>query len=149
MLAKYFGSTPGGAPGLGLLVLRLVFGFGMMLHGFPKIRDPFHWGDRMGIPGPAQAVAALAEAGGGLALALGLLTPLAALGVLATMGVALYTLIEKGVPFIVNPPAKGQSYESAAGYAAVSFLILLAGPGKFSFDALLFGKGGGKIKAGR
>ena len=149
MLGRYFANTPGGAAGLGLLIVRLVFGFAMMLHGYPKIQNPFHWADRMGIPGPLQALAALAEAGGGLAIALGLLTPLAALGWIATMGVAIFQLAKMGAKFVVNPPAEGPALEPAAGYLAVAILLLLVGPGKFSFDALLFGGKGGKVKAGR
>ena len=149
MLGRYFANTPAGPAGFGLLLVRLVFGFAMMLHGFPKIQKPFTWAEGMGIPGPLQALAALAEAGGGLALTLGLLTPLASLGVICTMAVALQKLSGMGAVYVVNPPAKWPSYESAAGYLAVAVLILLAGPGKFSFDALLFGKGGGRIKAGK
>lgn len=148
MVGRYFGNTPGGAPGFGLLLVRLVFGFAMMVRGYPKIQDPFHWADKYGIPGPLQALGALAEAGGGLAIALGLLTPLGAVGWIATMGMAMYQLSKQDAVFVNSPGAKGPSYEAAAGYFAVAVLLLLTGPGKFSFDALLFGGKGGRVKGG-
>ncbi|RYG40832.1 DoxX family membrane protein, partial [bacterium] len=64
-----FGNTvEDGLGSLGLLVIRLVFGYGILLHGLPKIQNPFHWGDKMGLPAFLQLLAALAEFGGGLAL---------------------------------------------------------------------------------
>ncbi len=75
----------GGPPALGLFVLRLVAGSAMMLHGWPKIQHATNWMvPRRAVPGPLQALAALAEFGGGLCWILGLLTPLASFLVLCT-----------------------------------------------------------------
>ena len=81
---------------LGLLILRLVVGLTIAGHGAQKL---FGWWGGPGMSGwtqmvvklrirPAQPwawVAALAEFGGGILLALGLLTPLAAVAIAGSM----------------------------------------------------------------
>lgn len=122
----------------GLLAVRLVFGGALALHGLQKLSNPFGWmGPDAPVPGFLQFLAFLSEFGGGLALMVGLLTPLAALGVIATMAVA--TLVAHGShPWVAAP---GQpSKESALGYLAFGALMLLTGPGTLSIDALLLGK---------
>lgn len=119
--------------GPALLILRAVCGIALMHHGWRKIQDPFGWmGPDATTPGIFQALAALAEFGGGLAWILGLLTPLASLGVLCTMIVAITGHVGRGDPFV----GKG-SWELAALYATVAVLLGLAGPGRFSLDALI------------
>ena len=120
-----------------LLVLRLITGLAFMLHGWPKIQNAFNWmGPDAPIPGIFQALAAFSEFGGGLAWILGLLTPLASLGILFTMAVATYTHVSRGDAFV----GRGASYELALVYLGIALLFILAGPGKFSLDAKLFGK---------
>jgi putative oxidoreductase len=125
---------------LGLLVFRLVMGAAFILHGWPKIQNAFHWMDHMPdvpIPPPyLQALAALAEFGGGIGLILGLLTPLAALGIACNMVVAIAMVhVPQGHPF-VRP--SGPSFELAAVYLAGAILLVLTGPGVLSLDALFF-----------
>src|SRR5690242_9622712 len=80
-----------GPGAVGLLLLRLAMGAAFILHGWPKIQNPTGWmGPTADMPGALQALAAVAEFGGGAALVLGLLTPLAALGILCTMATAIY-----------------------------------------------------------
>ncbi len=130
----------------GLLVLRVVAGLAMMFHGYGKIQNPMEW---MGTgadlpPGYLQALAAISEFGGGLAWILGLLTPLASLGMMCTMAVAVHMhAILNQDPFV--SATGGPAYELAALYLCISLLLLLAGPGRFSLDQLLFG--GGRNKA--
>jgi uncharacterized membrane protein YphA (DoxX/SURF4 family) len=52
--------------------------------------------------------------------------------------------LHKGAPqfFEVHHQNGGPSYELAALYLAVSLLALIAGPGKLSLDAKLFGRCG-------
>lgn len=130
----------GGRGSVGLLLLRGVMGAAFLFHGWPKIQNPLHWMDALGgsgVPGALQAAAALSEFGGGLALILGLLTPLAALGIAGTMATALGMVhLPAGHAFVA--PGK-PSFELAAVYLAASILLGLLGPGKFSLDALLFG----------
>lgn len=125
---------------LALLVLRLVGGSAMMLHGWGKIQKPFSWmGPDAFAPPFFQALAALSEFGGGLAWVLGLLTPLASLGVLSTMAVAAwFHAIKRGDPFV----SKGgePSFELAAIYFCIALLFVALGPGRASLDRALFGR---------
>ncbi len=88
---------------LGLLILRLVVGLILAAHGAQKL---FGWWGGPGMTGwtqsvqrlrirPAQPwawVAALSEFGGGLLLALGLLSPLGSLAIVGAMVVAIVTV---------------------------------------------------------
>ena len=132
-----------GIGAFGLLVLRIVTGLAFTMHGWGKIQSPggpFHWMDQMpdAPPGPVQALAVLAEFGGGIALIVGFLTPLAAFLIAGTMTVALAKVhLPHGDPFV---SVGGPSFEPAAGYLAQMIMFLLVGPGMLSVDALLFGK---------
>jgi putative oxidoreductase len=91
-----------------------------------------------GPPGFLQAAAAACELGGGALLVLGLFTRIAAVLLAGVMvGALALHHIPHGDPF-VNP--KGPSFELAAAYLAVAVLFLAAGPGRFSLDALFFGR---------
>ncbi|WP_413289742.1 DoxX family protein [Bdellovibrio sp. HCB337] len=120
-----------------ILIVRLVAGVAMMLHGWGKIQNPLSWmGPDAPVPGIFQALAALSEFGGGLAWVLGLFTPLASLGLFFTMAVAALTHITRGDAFVGTPP----TYELALVYLTVSLHLLLSGPGKFSADYKLFSR---------
>ena len=132
-----------GRGSVGLLIVRLVFGLGMVLHGSQKIGTPFTWMNAFAgpdaPPGFIQALAAAAEFFGGLGLIFGFLTPIAALGIafvmLAAIGMA---HLPAGHPFI-NAPGQ-PSYESAAAYLAAGLFLIFTGPGALSLDWLLFGR---------
>jgi putative oxidoreductase len=129
---------------VGLLIVRVVIGLAFVFHGWMKVMSGgqfvlTHWmGADAPVPGWLQAVAALVEFLGGGLLVLGLLTRLAALLLAIQMIVALGMVhLPKGDPFV----AVGQSsFELPAAYLAISLLFLIAGPGRFSLDALLFGR---------
>jgi len=113
-----------------------------MFHGWYKIQSPsgaFGWmGPEAPVPSVLQGLAVLTEFGGGLAVILGLLTPLASLGIACTMIVALAMVhIPHGDPFVGQPGKP--SFELAACYLANVILFLLIGPGILSLDGLLFG----------
>ena len=125
-----------------LLVLRLIAGTAFMFHGWGKIQHPFAWMPPQApvhIPVLFQFLAAISEFGGGMAWILGLLTPIASLGIFSTMSVACYMhMIVRHDPF-VNPMG-GLSYETALGYWGIALLIFALGPGKFSLDHQIFGE---------
>jgi putative oxidoreductase len=131
--------TAGWLGSVGLVSLRLVMGVAFVLHGWPKIQTPFGWmGPEAPMPGILLALAALAEFGGGIALVLGLMTRLASLGIASVMVVAIGMVhVPQGDPFVGQG---GPSWELAAVYLACAILLLLLGPGRFSLDALFFGR---------
>ena len=124
-----------------LLLLRLTTGIAFILHGWGKIQTPFGWMPEgaLPIPGMFQFLAAVSEFGGGIALIIGLLTPLASLGLAITM------LVAAGVhAFVFNDPfvatGGGGSFEPSLGYLMVSILLIAMGPGKYSLDRAIFGQ---------
>jgi putative oxidoreductase len=140
LLARLWPGFVGGSGAVGLLVLRLVAGTAITLHGWPKIQNAFSWmGPDAPVPGVLQALAALAEFGGGICWVLGLLTPFASLLIACTMTVAITTVhLKRGDPFVAS--AGGPSFEPALGYLAIALAILLVGPGKLALDAMIFSR---------
>ena len=136
-----YGQFLEGRSAIGLLVLRVVAGAGLMFHGWPKIQNPMGWmGPEAPVPGILQLLAAVAEFFGGLGLIVGLLTPIAAFGILCVMLVAITTVhMAQGDPFVGKGP-KGGSWELAALYLAVAAVMLFAGPGALSIDRFVFGR---------
>jgi putative oxidoreductase len=128
---------------IGLLILRLVVGLALAAHGAQKLLGWFggygltgtgQFLEQLGFrPGRAQAArAGLAEAGGGLLLAAGFLTPLAAAAILAVMIVAAVGVhLQKGF-FAQNG---GYEYPLVLGAAALAFAF--TGPGLLSLDEAL------------
>lgn len=122
-----------------LLLLRVIAGAAFMFHGWMKIQNPFGWMGPEGFaPAPFQALAAMSEFGGGLGWILGLLTPIASLGILCTMMVAMFThLILRGDPFV--SATGGPAAELASVYFAIALLLIALGPGRYSLDRVIFG----------
>lgn len=131
--------TVGWLGSVGLLLVRLVMGIAFILHGWPKIQNPFEWmGPDASMPAILLALAALAEFGGGIALILGFFTRLGSLGIAAVMVVAIGVVhVPQGHPFVSQG---GHSWELAAIYLACAILLLLLGPGRYSLDAVVFVK---------
>jgi putative oxidoreductase len=128
---------------LGLLILRLVVGLTLAAHGSQKL---FGWWGGPGMAGwtqtvtklrirPAQPwawVAALSEFGGGLLLALGLLSPLGSLAIVGAMVVAIVTVhLSRGFW-----TGKG-GYEFNLSLIAAAVALALTGPGTYSLDRAL------------
>jgi putative oxidoreductase len=127
-------TTDSRAADLGLLILRVFAGLALALaHGLGKVppSDRFIVGvAEMGLPFPGlfAVLAATAEFGGGLLLALGLLTRPAAFLVAGNM-LIVSVLAHAGDPFGVR--------EKPILFGAVALLFLLAGAGRYSLDAML------------
>jgi putative oxidoreductase len=126
-----------------LLILRLVVGLTMAAHGTQKL---FGWFGGHGLqgtggfleqlgffPGRRNALfAGLAEFTGGLLLALGLATPLAAMLIISVMFVAVSTVHVKHGYFNQN-----QGFEYNLLLAVVVLSITIVGAGSMSLDAAL------------
>ena len=132
------GEVVGGKGALALLALRLVAGPAFIIHGSWKIQNAFGWmGDQAFAPGWLQGLAAFAEFGGGIAILIGLLTQLAALGISITMLAAIFMVhLPKGDPFIGH----NGSWELPAVYLSIMFALMLRGAGAISLDGLIFKK---------
>ncbi len=128
---------------LGLMVLRVLVGLVLAGHGSQKLLGWFGGPGLTGASGlmeklgfrPGRFWALLAsgsEFGGGLLLALGLLTPLAAAALVAAMLIA-----------VTKAHGKAGFWSTRGGFEypltllVVSAVIGLVGAGKYSFDALL------------
>ncbi|WP_433207819.1 DoxX family protein [Nocardia sp. CA-107356] len=134
-------ATPTQTYDLGLLVLRLVVGLTMAAHGAQKLFGWFNGGgldgtgkffEMSGYPaGKAMAVVAgLSETFGGLALAVGLLTPLAAAALVGTLLNAI--AVKWGGGFFAP---KGIEYELILTLAAAA--LALTGPGRYAVDRFI------------
>ena len=103
---------------MALLLTRVVAGLAFTMHGWGKIQNPFGWmGPEALVPGVFQALAAISEFGGGLAWILGLLTPLASLGIAFTMAVAFsFHAFMRGDPFVsmTGGPSSQKGHRAAA-----------------------------------
>ncbi len=122
-----------------LLILRLVAGAAFILHGWGKMQSPFSWmPPEAPVPGFLQFLAAFSEFGGGIAWVLGLLTPLASLGLAITMAVAtsMHAFVMHD-PFVSS--TGGSTFELPLCYFTVALVLWMVGPGKFSLDAKIFG----------
>ncbi|MEV0296347.1 DoxX family protein [Nocardia sp. NPDC050710] len=125
----------------GLLVLRLAVGLTMAAHGTQKL---FGWFDGGGISGTGRffasvgypmsdamaVVAGTSELLGGLGLAMGLVTPLAAAAIL---GVMINAIAVKGTDAFFGP--KGIEYDLILAFSACA--LALTGPGRIAVDHYL------------
>lgn len=124
---------------LGLLALRLVFGLFLAYHGYNKVfggnglTGTAAWFEGIGLRWPQwQArIAAATEIGAGVLFAAGLLTPLAAAGMVGVMVVAIVVAHWKVGFFIFKP---NQGWEYCASIALVALVVALVGPGEWSLD---------------
>ncbi len=128
---------------LGLLVIRLIVGLTLAAHGSQKL---FGWFGGYGIEGTAgfmeqigfvrgrrsALLAGLAEVGGGLLLALGAATPLAAAAIIGVMVVAIFSVHWAKGFFVTSG-----GYEYNLVLATTALGAAFAGPGRFSVDRLV------------
>ena len=128
---------------VGLLVLRLVLGVIFVAHGAQKLFGAFGgpglkgtagFHEQLGIKPPylMAVVAGLAEFVGGILIAVGFLTPLAAIALVATMVVAVLTVHLKNGFF-----SMGGGYEFNLALAAMALALLFTGAGAFSVDGMI------------
>jgi putative oxidoreductase len=126
---------------LGLLILRLCLGLTFVVHGYDiffstgivRTGEIFH---SIGIkPGVMHArLAAAVEVLAGLGLAVGLLTPISATGIVGLMLVAAWTVHRPNGFDIANG-----GWEYALVLAVGAVVVAMLGSGRLSLDWLVFG----------
>ncbi|GAB2984272.1 DoxX family protein [Nocardioides montaniterrae] len=146
--ALLLGTTRGGtAVDLAVLVMRLVLAWIFVYYGASKLFGAFpgtggthglHQTARFMAQGahlhPGELFAVMAgsiELGGGIAMALGLLTRLAGLALVGDMVMAVLTVTgSEGLD-----PTTGTGYQLNLAVAAAALAVTLIGAGRFSLDA--------------
>ncbi|GAB3266890.1 DoxX family protein [Arthrobacter pigmenti] len=136
-------NAPNNTPGqLGLVLLRVVVGVVMAMHGWQKVSQFTIAGTtksfaQMGVPAAdvIAPVVAYLELFGGIALILGLLTRPVALLLAGVMAGAL-VLVHLPAGFFA---AKG-GYELVLILGAAALALALTGPGRISVDRAIFGR---------
>jgi putative oxidoreductase len=125
---------PGLLGSIGLMLLRLSIGVMMIHHGQEKLADPQQFASTyvasLHLPFPLffAYAAGFSELIGSWLVIFGLLTPLGALALTATMATAAYQhILTAGLNIYV--------LELVVLYLGGSLALLLNGPGRFSFDA--------------
>ncbi len=120
------------------LIARVVLGAIMLAHGWTKViprGSLYNFANsvaHMGLPYWLGYAAAFTEFFGGIALIVGLLTPIAALGIAIEMGVAIAKVnLSHG---LTGP----QGYEFPLSLFALALLVLTDGPGYLALDGALF-----------
>lgn len=124
-----------------LLVVRLYWGWQLSQNGWAKLHNLPHvteFFSSLGLPAPAFTATFVStfEFVAGILLALGLLSRIAALGVVIDMFVAYWAGDKASLLAFFSDPDK---FSSAAPFIFffVGLIILIVGPGKLSLDTLL------------
>jgi putative oxidoreductase len=123
-----------------MLVLRLWLGVVMAAHGINHARTQegtANWFAKVGFKSPElnARLSAGNEIAIGLALIAGLLTTIAAAGLVATMLVAFWAIHRFAGFFVFHRPDEG--YEYVATMAVAALVLAMVGPGSASLDAVI------------
>ncbi|MGA3315646.1 MAG: DoxX family protein [Candidatus Korobacteraceae bacterium] len=134
-----------------LTIVRLVLGVTFFMHGAQKMLGWFggnglhgsmgFFTQQMGIPAPLAFLAICAEFFGGLALLVGLLSRIAALGIMVNMLVAIATVHHVN-GFFMNwtGQQKGEGFEYHLLAIALAIVVLVRGSGAVSIDRAIAGE---------
>ena len=125
---------------IALMILRAALGMMIFVHGYNKafrggkIAGTGRWFQSMGMrPGKVHAaLAAFTEMGVGALLVVGLITQVAAAGLIGLMVVAFWT-VHRDKGFMIT----GEGWEYVALISAMSLVCAMLGPGRISLDAEL------------
>jgi putative oxidoreductase len=123
-----------------MLVLRVWMGIVMLAHGINHARTQegtARWFEKVGFRSPQlnARLSAANEIAIGLALIAGLLTTIAAAGLVATMFVAFWAIHRFAGFFVFHRPDEG--YEYVATLAVAALVLAILGPGSVSLDAAI------------
>jgi len=124
-----------------LLAIRLYWGWQLATNGWGKLHNLSHvteFFQSLGLPAPAFTATFVAsfEFVGGILLALGLLSRIAALGIVIDMTTAYITADRDAVAAFFSSPDKFYGADPFI-FWFVALIVLIFGPGRFSLDTLL------------
>jgi putative oxidoreductase len=121
------------------LLLRLVVGVTMIMHGYPKLKNPkqtVQWTKGLGVPTAATYLAIILEFFGGIALVIGLIVPIVAFFIaLEMIGNAILKRTKMKAPYLVGQNAA--AYEIDITYLLLAITLVVLGAGFFSVDVFL------------
>lgn len=123
-----------------MLVLRVWLGIVMLAHGVNHARTQegtARWFEQKGFKSPQlnARMSAMTEIAIGLGLVVGLLTSVAAAGLVATMLVAFIAIHRFAGFFVFRRPDEGYEYVTTLAVAAL--VIAIVGPGSVSIDSAI------------
>lgn len=124
-------------PYLALLV-RVVIGGTLMIHGYPKIKSrdqSANWMKSMALPGETAILASILEFFGGLFLIVGLIVPIVG-GFLAIQFGAITVMKKTKMHASYVDPGK-PSYEIDILYLLFAIILVVLGAGALSIDHLI------------
>ena len=120
------------------LLVRVVVGGTLMIHGYPKLKSKeqsVNWMKSMGLPGSTAFLAAMLEFFGGLFLVVGLIVPIVAI-MFAIQFISI--IIMKKIKMKAAYVSTGKpSYEIDVVYLLFSIILIVLGAGAFSIDRLI------------
>jgi putative oxidoreductase len=121
------------------LLLRVVVGISMIMHGYPKLKNPkqaVQWTKGMGVPAIATYLAIILEFFGGIALVIGLIVPIVAFFIaLEMIGIAVMKKTKMKATYLTRQNAS--SYEIDILYLLLAITLLVLGAGALSIDGIL------------
>ena len=124
-----------------LLVVRLYWGWQLSQNGWGKLHNLSHVTEffaSLGLPAPAFTATFVAsfEFVGGILLAIGLLSRIAALGIVIDMFMAYWMADKESLLAFFSDPGKFSNADPFI-FFFVGLIILFVGPGKLSLDTLI------------
>ena len=137
---EYFEDKGSRVVDVALMILRAALGMMIFVHGYNKafrggrIAGTGRWFQSIGMrPGKVHAaLAASTEMGVGALLVVGLITPVAAAGLIGLMVVAFWT-VHRDKGFMIT----GEGWEYVALISVMSLVCAMLGPGRISLDSEL------------
>jgi putative oxidoreductase len=122
-----------------VFLLRVVVGATLIMHGYPKLKNPqatLKWTGNLGVPAAATVVVIVLEFFGGIALILGLLVPVVAFFIaLEMIGNIALKKTKMKAPYLIGQNAS--AYETDVTYILLAVTLMVLGAGAFSLGAFL------------
>ena len=121
------------------LFLRIVIGATLIMHGYPKLKNPkaiVKWTESLGVPAAATIGAIVLEFFGGIALIIGFMVPVVAFFIaLEMIGNIALKKTKMKAPYLIGQNAS--AYEPDVTYILLAMTLMVLGAGIFSISPFL------------